>query len=141
MLAVCDIVFVWIFTIEMLAKLLGLGLKNYLLDRFNIFDALIVVISLVDFVLTMSVEIGESTNGLMSALRALRLLRVVKLARHWAAFQEILITMVKSMAHISNFTFLLLLVLYILALLGMEIFAYSVVIDNEGNPVFGEANI
>ena len=74
----------------------------------------------------------------MSALRALRLLRVVKLSRHWTAFQEILIIMVQSLADISNFTVLLLLTLYILALLGMEIFSYTVFYDVEGNPVFGE---
>ena len=125
----------------MLAKLIGLGVKNYMLDKFNIFDAIIVVISLTDFILTMTVEVDESTDGIMSALRALRLLRVVKLARHWAAFQEILITMIQSLADISNFTVLLLLTLYILALLGMEIFSYSVFFDIEGNPIFGEKNI
>ena len=30
-------------------KLAGLGIKNYLRDKFNIFDGLIVIISLVDF--------------------------------------------------------------------------------------------
>ena len=49
--------------------------------------------------------------------------------------------MVKSLADISNFTLLLLLVLYIIALLGMEIFSFSVVFDIDGNPVFGEDNI
>ena len=125
----------------MLAKMIGLGLRNYARDKFNIFDAIIVVIGLVDFVMTLTIEIDESTDGIMSALRALRLLRVVKLARHWKALQEILTTMVKSLADISNFTLLLLITLYIFALLGMEIFSFSVVFDINGNPVFGEDNI
>ena len=125
----------------MLAKMIGLGLRNYARDKFNIFDAIIVVIGLVDFVMTLTIEIDESTDGIMSALRALRLLRVVKLARHWKALQEILTTMVKSLADISNFTLLLLITLYIFALLGMEIFSFSVVFDINGNPVFGEENI
>ena len=125
----------------MLAKFAGLGIKNYMRDKFNIFDSIIVVISLIDFAMMMSIEVDESTDGIMSALRALRLLRVVKLARHWKAFQEILMTMVQSLADISNFTVLLLLIIYILALLGMEIFSYSVVFDIDGNPVFGEENI
>ena len=37
------------------------------------------------------------------------------------------------MVDISNFTVLLLLVMFIFALLGMELFAYSVVEDDEGN--------
>lgn len=71
----------------MVAKLIGLGVKNYVRDRFNIFDAIIVVLSLVDFALSMLVQMDDSSgSGIMSAFRALRLLRVVKLARHWKAF-------------------------------------------------------
>lgn len=121
--------------------MIGLGVKNYIRDKFNIFDAIIVIISLTDFILTMTVEVSESTDGIMSALRALRLLRVVKLARHWKAFQEILITLVNSLIDISNFSILLILMLYIFALLGMELFSYSVVFDIDGNVVFGEDKI
>lgn len=140
MLNVLDILFVWVFFVEMIFKLLGLGLKNYIRDNFNIFDGVIVIVSLVDFTLSLTVRI-ESADGIMSAFRALRLLRVVKLARHWKAFQEILHTMIGSLVDISNFTVLLLLFMYILALLGMELFAYSVCFDIEGEPIFGKDNI
>ena len=49
--------------------------------------------------------------------------------------------MVSSLIDISNFSVLLMLIMYILALLGMEMFAYSVYIDEEGEPVFGQQNI
>ena len=82
-----NLIFVWVFFAEMVAKLIGLGVKNYVRDRFNIFDAIIVVLSLVDFALSMLVQMDDSSgSGIMSAFRALRLLRVVKLARHWKAF-------------------------------------------------------
>ena len=45
------------------------------------------------------------------------------------------------MIDISNFSILLLLIIHILALLGMEMFAYSVYFDEEGEPVFGQENI
>ena len=61
----------------------------------------------------------------MGALRALRLFRVLKLARHWKAFQEILSRMITSLVDITNFSFLLLLFMFIAALLGMELFSYS----------------
>ena len=80
MLNVLDILFVWVFVIEMMAKLIGLGLRNYLRDKFNAFDGVIVLVSLVDFTLSLTIKL-ESADGIMSALRALRLLRVVKLAR------------------------------------------------------------
>lgn len=84
-LGIFDIVFVWIFTCEMIFKLIGFGVKNYVKDRHNIFDGLIVIISLVDFSLTISLE-TNSAAGSMGVLRALRLFRVLKLARHWKAF-------------------------------------------------------
>ena len=124
-----------------MAKMIGLGLRKYARDKFNIFDAIIVVMGLVDFVMTLTTEIDESTDGVMGALRSLRFLRVFKLTRHWNALHEILTTMVKSLVDISNSTLLLFITLYIFALLGMEIFSFSVVFDIDGNPVFGEDNI
>ncbi len=82
---ICDIIFVWVFTAELIAKLIGLGAKVYCKDKFNLFDCVIVVISLVDFTLSLTIDM-DSAAGIMSALRALRLLRVIKLARHWTAF-------------------------------------------------------
>ena len=49
--------------------------------------------------------------------------------------------MVKSLLDISNFSFLLLLFIFIAALLGMEIFSYSVCYDINGDAVFGKDNI
>ena len=74
----------WIFFAEMVAKMIGLGLKNYAKDSFNLFDALIVVISMVDFTLYLATDTDDQ-SGIMGAMRALRLLRIVKLARHWKA--------------------------------------------------------
>jgi hypothetical protein len=75
----------FIFFGEMLLKLVGLGLSNYFKDNFNVFDCVVVMVSLIDFVIIMTVdesEIGSAADGL-HALRALRLLRIIKLARSW----------------------------------------------------------
>jgi len=70
----------------MLAKLIGLGVKNYARDKFNLFDGIIVIVGLVDFTMSLTITIDEGSDGIMSAFRALRLLRVIKLARHWKKF-------------------------------------------------------
>ena len=71
----------------MFAKMIGLGLKHYGRDSFNILDCIIVILSLIDFALSLSKEgAQDDSDGVMSAFRALRLLRVFKLARHWHAF-------------------------------------------------------
>ena len=103
--------------------MIGLGPKAYVKDSFNILDALIVIISLIDLIL--SEVLDASDNMVMSAFRALRLLRMVKLARIWQAFQEILKRIKQSMLDVSNFSFILLLFMFISALLGMELFAFK----------------
>jgi Ion transport protein len=56
LLDMINIVFFGIFTMEMLIKLFGMGPKNYVRDSFNIFDALIVVLSVADVTLSFLVE-------------------------------------------------------------------------------------
>ena len=142
-LAALDVFFVWVFTVEMLMKILGLGLKNYLRDKFNIFDAVIVIISLVDFSIYASgvIDSEGDDSDIFSAFRALRLLRVIKLARQWKEFQKILTKTMKSLGEVSNFTLILFLFMFIMALLGMELFAYSVVFDTEGEIILGQERI
>jgi len=42
----------FIFICEMIIKIFGLGLKTYLSDNMNLFDGLVCIISLVEFVLS-----------------------------------------------------------------------------------------
>ena len=76
----------WIFFSEMVCKLIGLGAKGYVRDRFNIFDCVIVVISTVEEVMGLLNIDGLSSGGAISAFRGVRLLRVFKLARSWKSF-------------------------------------------------------
>ena len=63
-----------IFTIEVIAKMIGLGLKQFVLDKFNVFDTFVVVISFVEILLS-------SGSGTFSSLRAFRLFRIFKVFR------------------------------------------------------------
>lgn len=117
--------FTWAFFVEMIIKMIGLGVNNYMHDNFNLFDAVVVSLSLIDWCLAiiLTPEQKKSVGSSMQALRALRLLRVIKLARSWTALQDILAKTVRSMKDISNFGVLLFLFMYIYALLGMEMFS------------------
>lgn len=122
--------FSWCFAAEMIIKLIGLGLKRYTRDTFNIFDALLVIISLVDFVLLHIPEFSAGgSGGALSAFRGVRLLRVFKLARSWTSFRELLQTMVKTVKEIIPFSSLLGICMFIFSLLGMELFGYRVRFD------------
>ena len=116
----------------MIIKLIGLGIRDYARDKFNLFDCVIVVISTVEIVLKLANIDGLSSGGAISAFRGIRLLRVFKLARSWKSFQEMLIKIAKSLKDISNFSVLLFLFMFTYALLGMELFAYRVAFAADG---------
>ena len=106
---------------EMVVKLLGLGFKKYVRDGFNILEALLVVLSMVEegFVLADL----ELQAGAFTAFRALRLLRVFRLARSWKTLHELINMMDKSIKDVSTFSVLLLIIMVIFLLLGRELFA------------------
>lgn len=47
-----NLIFAGIFFLEMIVKLIGIGPSNYIKDSYNIFDAVIVTISIVDILVT-----------------------------------------------------------------------------------------
>ena len=124
-LAWCNEFFTWAFTLEMVFKIIGLGCPMYAKDVWNKFDAVVVTISLIDWVITRSVpedKIG-SLGEAMNAFRAMRLLRVLKLARLWGALAKILSQTMASLKDLTYYAALLFLFMFIFALLGMELFA------------------
>ena len=122
----------------MILKLIGLGFKNYSQDNYNVFDAVIVAISLVDWTIT---RLDVDAGGALKAFRAMRLLRMMKLSKSWKALSNILITTAKSLKDISQFTILLVLFMYIFALLGMELFANMALENEDGDLIYGEKAI
>ena len=65
----------------MILKLIGLGRDNYKSDSYNLFDATIVSISLIDWTLSRIPDLD--TGSALNAFRAMRLLRMLKLAKAW----------------------------------------------------------
>ena len=72
----------------MVFKIIGLGLHNYRQESYNCFDAVIVLLSLVDWGLSLVPDLN--LGPILKALRALRLLRMLKLAKSWTALAELL---------------------------------------------------
>lgn len=118
-------IFTWCFIFEMIIKLFGLGFREYCRDQFNIFDAVIVVLSIVDLIVGVLLS-SDSPTGALSAFRGVRLLRVFKLARSWSSFREILAKIIITIKDVSTFSVLLLMFMFIFTLLGMELFGHKV---------------
>ena len=49
-------VFTWVFFCEWILKIIGLGPNNYFRDNFNLFDSIVVAVSLVDYALNKSIS-------------------------------------------------------------------------------------
>jgi hypothetical protein len=113
-----------IFFMEMIIKVIGLGPNTYIKDPYNIFDALIVTLSIIDvFVSATLPDDVKMGKGAISVFRAFRLLRVFKLAKSWKQLNKLIQTIAKSLKDISTFSILLFLLMFIYVLLGMQFFA------------------
>ncbi|XP_035662883.1 sodium channel protein type 2 subunit alpha-like isoform X1 [Branchiostoma floridae] len=106
--------FTGIFAGEMVLKMIALGLKQYFTVGWNIFDSIIVTLSLVELGL-------EGVKGL-SVLRSFRLLRVFKLAKSWPTLNLLISIIGNSLGALGNLTFILGIVVYIFAVIGMQLF-------------------
>lgn len=67
-----------LFTIEMLLKMYGLGLRQYFMSIFNRFDCFVVCSGILEILL---VESGAMTPLGISVLRCIRLLRLFKITK------------------------------------------------------------
>ena len=123
----------------MIMKIIGLGFNNYRKDPYNIFDAVIVIISLIDWTISRIPDINAGSA--LNAFRALRLLRMMKLSKSWKALADILLKTGKSLKDISNFSMLLILFMYIFALLGMELFSNMALVNEDDDLIRGKENI
>ncbi|DAZ92554.1 TPA: hypothetical protein N0F65_012784 [Lagenidium giganteum] len=127
-----------IFQFEMVVKLIGLGIRQYAADRFNLFDATIVVIGVFETILSppsFTSSAGapaKRSRGIVSALRSFRMFRVFKLARNWHSLRMMLELIWRSVLSIGNFAVLLFIFIYIYALIGLEFFGNTMHFDSEG---------
>ncbi|XP_067298242.1 voltage-dependent T-type calcium channel subunit alpha-1H [Pseudorasbora parva] len=113
-LEISNIVFTSLFALEMLLKLSACGLFNYISNPYNIFDGIIVIISVCEIV-------GQADGG-FSVLRTFRLLRVLKLVRFLPALRRQLVVLMKTMDNVATFCMLLMLFIFIFSILGMHLF-------------------
>ncbi|XP_078044251.1 sodium channel protein 60E isoform X2 [Augochlora pura] len=113
-------VFTSIFTFECLLKLLALS-KDFFTNGWNNFDLIIVSASLIDLTF-------ELVDGL-SVIRGLRLLRVLKLAQSWTTMKVLLSIIISTIGALGNLTLVLVIVIYIFAVIGMQLFSKDYTLD------------
>ncbi|XP_030629759.1 sodium channel protein type 4 subunit alpha A [Chanos chanos] len=116
-LTVGNLVFTGIFTAEMVFKLIAMDPYYYFQVGWNIFDSIIVTLSLV--------ELGLANVQGLSVLRSFRLLRVFKLAKSWPTLNMLIKIIGNSVGALGNLTLVLAIIVFIFAVVGMQLFGKS----------------
>ncbi|XP_029978168.1 sodium channel protein type 4 subunit alpha A [Sphaeramia orbicularis] len=114
LLSVGNLVFTGIFTAEMFFKLIAMDPYYYFQVGWNIFDSIIVTLSLV--------ELGLANVQGLSVLRSFRLLRVFKLAKSWPTLNMLIKIIGNSVGALGNLTLVLAIIVFIFAVVGMQLF-------------------
>lgn len=111
-------VFVVLFSIEMILKMYSLGFRSYFVSMFNRFDCFVVFGSMAEIFLVLRFKIALG----VSVLRCVRLLRVFKVTRYWTSLRNLVVSLLNSMRSIASLLLLLGLFIIIFSLLGMQLF-------------------
>lgn len=110
-----SLIFIALFTVEILMKIIALDLNNFLKDYWNVFDFVVVVASIVGLVFS----IFNLSFAFIYVLRSARLLKLFEL-RHRNILDSFMFILIKRFISV---TIVVLIVLYSFAILGMELFS------------------
>uniref|UniRef100_A0A1I8IWT3 Sodium channel protein n=1 Tax=Macrostomum lignano TaxID=282301 RepID=A0A1I8IWT3_9PLAT len=109
-------IFTGIFTFEAVIKITAMS-RQYFQSGWNVFDLIVVIASLVD--------VGvEGIKGL-SIFRTFRLFRVFRLAQSWETMRKLLVIIFSALGAVGNLSFVLFIIVFIFAIIGMELFQGS----------------
>ncbi|XP_055024338.2 calcium channel, voltage-dependent, L type, alpha 1F subunit isoform X1 [Misgurnus anguillicaudatus] len=119
---ILNMVFTGLFTVEMIIKLMALRLRHYFVDAWNSFDALIVVGSVLDIVVTEFSSSEDSSRVSITFFRLFRVMRLVKLLSKGEGIRTLLWTFVKSLQALPYVALLIAMIFFIYAVIGMQTF-------------------
>jgi hypothetical protein len=125
-LDILNLVFTLCFITEAVIKLLGYGFKNYLKSGSNKFDLFVVITSILDLILTYTLKSTISLlrlgPQLIRTIRVFRVSRLVRLFKSLRMLKNLIDVIGFSLPAILNVMSLLLLIFYIYAVLGVNLF-------------------
>lgn len=141
-LELANLIFTCFFSVELMIKLIGLGPVNYLKDTSNLFDMIIVSLSVVELPAGIDqyncynqnedatlgakeCEGGGNGTAVLRSFRLVRVLRIGKLVRAFPQIQRQLKVITKTIGAVSSLVALILLFILIFAILGMSLFGGS----------------
>uniref|UniRef100_H2YKP1 Sodium channel protein n=1 Tax=Ciona savignyi TaxID=51511 RepID=H2YKP1_CIOSA len=112
-----NVVFTVLFAIEMGLKIFALSPYHYFKASWNIFDFVVVTLSVFELVVSDKLPDGLSV---LRTFRLIRLVRILKLAKSWPTLSKLMQMIADSLSKVGYLTLVLLIVLVIFALAGMQ---------------------
>ncbi|XP_057361442.1 sodium channel protein type 7 subunit alpha isoform X2 [Manis pentadactyla] len=112
-----NLVFIGIFTAEMIFKIIAMHPYGYFQVGWNIFDSLIVFHGLGELYLI-------NVHGL-SLFRSFRVLRIFKLGKYWPTFKILMLTLRNSLVTLKDLVLLLVTFVFFSAVVGLKLFGLS----------------
>ncbi|XP_004703967.2 sodium channel protein type 7 subunit alpha [Echinops telfairi] len=117
LLGIGNLVFIGIFTAEMIFKIVAMNPYGYFHAGWNIFDSIVVFLGLAEIFLM-------ATEGL-AIVRLFRMLRIFKLGKYWPTFTKLMWTLNHSLVALKNVIILLFMFIFFSAVLGLKVFSGS----------------
>uniref|UniRef100_A0A672KUV7 Voltage-dependent L-type calcium channel subunit alpha n=1 Tax=Sinocyclocheilus grahami TaxID=75366 RepID=A0A672KUV7_SINGR len=124
---ILNMVFTGVFAVEMILKLVAFKPKGYCVDPWNGFDALVVIGSVVDIILSQNTE--GSARISITFFRLFRVMRLVKLLSRGEGIRTLLWTFIKSFQALPYVALLIAMLFFIYAVIGMQVFGKIAMVD------------
>uniref|UniRef100_A0A8C5FJQ2 Voltage-dependent L-type calcium channel subunit alpha n=1 Tax=Gadus morhua TaxID=8049 RepID=A0A8C5FJQ2_GADMO len=144
-----NVIFTVLFTVEMILKLMAFKAKGYFGDPWNVFDFVIVIGSVVDVTLSevdvriislfqsiheevdpmQAIASKENMSVSITFFRLFRVMRLVKLLNRSEGIRNLLWTFIKSFQALPYVALLILMLFFIYAVVGMQIFGKIALVD------------
>ncbi|XP_066152994.1 voltage-dependent T-type calcium channel subunit alpha-1G-like isoform X2 [Euwallacea fornicatus] len=126
LLRIFNYFFTAVFILESIMKLIALGIKMYIKDRWNILDVVIVILSVFGIIIEEMKEnemkIIPINPTIIRVLRVMRIARVLKLLKMAKGIRALLDTVMQALPQVGNLGLLFFLLFFIFAALGVELF-------------------
>ncbi|XP_070165301.1 voltage-dependent calcium channel type A subunit alpha-1 isoform X15 [Polyergus mexicanus] len=121
-----DYAFTGVFTIEMVLKIIDLGIilhpGSYLREFWNIMDAVVVICAMVSFAFDMSGSSAGQDLSTIKSLRVLRVLRPLKTIKRVPKLKAVFDCVVNSLKNVINILIVYILFQFIFAVIAVQLF-------------------
>jgi len=115
--------FTSVFVVECVCKVVALGMRRYMKDKWNQLDMAIVLLSIVGIVLEeLEADLIPVNPTIMRVMRVMRIARVLKLLKMAKGIRSLLDTVMQALPQVGNLGLLFYLLFFIFAALGVELF-------------------